>query len=306
MPFLKDALDANLAAEALRGTLGPLRVEKAELARHRAGRRALISYSITDSERFGMVEILGKVRAKGLDERSHAVQTELHERGFPAPQTLGLVPEFSMWLQKKIPGTEATKLLGGEDGARVAEGCAKLIKSLHASGVKPRRKPHTLADEMTILEERLPLVAERRPEFSGHTERLLEASRKLVQKAGETDCKTGIHRDFYQDQVLVSESGLFLLDLDLYCEGDPALDAGNFLAHVAEQSLRERGDADAMRKVEDAFLSEFVGGDGELAERVSIYRTLTLVRHVQISDRIPNRREFTPELISVCESLLEI
>src|SRR2546426_9353652 len=38
--------------------------------------------------------------------------------------------------------------------------------------------------------------------------------------------------------VIVNGERLFLLDFDLYCEGDPALDIGNFLGHITEQSLR--------------------------------------------------------------------
>lgn len=37
---------------------------------------------------------------------------------------------------------------------------------------------------------------------------------------------------------------------------------------------------------------------------VEAYRTLTLVRHVWISDRIPERRRFTPEILALCEDLL--
>src|SRR5437773_3836244 len=31
---------------------------------------------------------------------------------------------------------------------------------------------------------------------------------------------------------------VWLLDFDLYCQGDPALDIGNFVGHLTEQSLR--------------------------------------------------------------------
>ncbi|MGI8650652.1 MAG: phosphotransferase family protein [Rubrobacter sp.] len=304
MPFLSGALDLVVAEKVLSAALGTLEVKSASLVRYRAGRRALISYNLTDSERFGSLIVLGKIRARGTDERSHAVQSELHEAGFPVPRTLGLVPEFSMWLQENIVGVEATALLGGNEGLLVAADSARLVKRLHGSGVKPRRKPHTLADEIGVLEERLPLVVARRPELAGRIERLLGGSRKLACGIKEPEAKTGIHRDFYQDQVLFAEDSPYLLDLDLYCEGDPALDAGNFLAHIAEQSLREHDDPAALSSLGDAFLGEFVGGEEELAERVSLYRTLTLVRHVWISDRIPARQTFTPEILALCEELL--
>ena len=51
-----------------------------------------------------------------------------------------------------------------------------------------------------------------------------------------------LQRDFYPDQVIVGPGGLALVDLDLFAEGDAALDAGNFVAHLSEWALRERGD----------------------------------------------------------------
>jgi thiamine kinase-like enzyme len=57
-----------------------------------------------------------------------------------------------------------------------------------------------------------------------------------------------IHRDFYPDQILVDRDRLWLVDLDLCCQGDPALDIGNFIAHITEQSLRQTGDPSAMEQ----------------------------------------------------------
>ncbi|WP_119070332.1 phosphotransferase [Rubrobacter indicoceani] len=306
IPSLDDALNPETAARALGAVLGPLVVREARLIRHRAGRRALVRYRLNRSERREVV--LGKIRARGTDKQSHAVQSELHDAGIPVPRTLGLVPEFSMWLQEEIDGAEATKLLGGDSGKRVAAQAARLVRSLHSSGVKPRREPHTIEDELRILEERLPAVRKTRPELSGRIRRLTEAAGELAQGTPAPPGTTGIHRDFYQDQTLLGGDGrLYLLDLDLYCEGDPALDAGNFLAHTAEQSLREAGSPDALAACEESFLKAFLedrADRGELTERIRTYRTLTLMRHVWISNRIPERRVFTPQILSLCESLL--
>ena len=73
---------------------------------------------------------------------------------------------------------------------------------------------------------------------------------------------------------IVGDGRLYLLDFDLYCLGDPALDAGNFIAHVTEQSLRELGDATALAPVEeakekpvvDAEYSEYLVKDEEASE----------------------------------------
>lgn len=62
----------------------------------------------------------------------------------------------------------------------------------------------------------------------------------------------GIHHDFYGDQVIVMGDRLWLLDLDLYCQVHPALDMGNFIAHITEFSLREWGNPAALADRETA------------------------------------------------------
>ncbi len=115
----------------------------------------------------------------------------------------------------------------------------------------------------------------------------------------------GIHRDFYADQVIAADARLTLVDLDLYAAGDPALDVGNFLAHLMEQSLRERGDPEALHDREEALRGRFL----ELAPDVSraaveAYTTLSLARHVFLSTRFPERRCFTGALLELCEKRL--
>ncbi|MDQ3927841.1 MAG: hypothetical protein M3328_01710, partial [Chloroflexota bacterium] len=114
--------------------------------------------------------------------------------------------------------------------------------------------------------------------------------------------RRGIHRDFYADQVIASGERLYLLDFDLYCEGDPALDTGNFLGHIKEQSIRTLGDPYALRDVEEAHEERFVELHGEGVRRaVRVYTALTLVRHVYLSTLFPERRRSTQTILELCE-----
>jgi len=93
-----------------------------------------------------------------------------------------------------------------------------------------------------------------------------------------------------------------LIDFDLYCLGDPALDIGNFIGHMIEQSLRELGDAHAWAKQEQALEETFLELSRE-SSRVAIqaYTTLTLVRHIYLSTQFPKRQDFTFPLLELCE-----
>ena len=98
---------------------------------------------------------------------------------------------------------------------------------------------------------------------------------------------------------------LWLIDFDLYCLGDPGLDAGNFIGHVTEQALRERGDAGAMAEVEQALEDRFVELSGEAVRKsVRAYTTLTLARHIFLSTKFPERSHLTERLLELCEERL--
>lgn len=117
----------------------------------------------------------------------------------------------------------------------------------------------------------------------------------------------GIHRDFYADQVIVDGDRLFLIDFDLYCMGDPALDVGNFLGHVIEQSVRATGDPQALAPVEEALRDRFLALAGaELTRRVDCYALLTLARHLYLSNILPARASFTEPILAACEERLAV
>ena len=214
-----------------------------------------------------------------------------------------MIPAFKMWIQRKVPGVVASKLLAGPDGIALARRIAEAIHKLHRAGV-PTERTHTVADELRILRECLTRVAAAKPEWHARLERILSASEKLgATVTGVKSC--GIHRDFYPAQVIVDGERLWLIDFDLYCQGDPGLDVGNFIGHMTEESLRTTGDASALCDQEQAMEDRFVELSGE-AVRTSVraYTTLTLVRHIYLSTQFPERAAWTERMVELCEAKL--
>lgn len=162
-----------------------------------------------------------------------------------------------------------------------------------------------MADELRILHEHVPLVTETKPNWSGRIQRLLAACNRLgATVPPPRPC--GIHRDFYPAQVVVQGDRLFLLDFDLYCQGDPALDVGNFLGHLTELGLRTHGRADALRDREAAMEERFVQLSGASnLPAIRAYTTLTLVRHIYLSTRFAERTQLTEALLELCEQRLD-
>ena len=320
MPFLAGALDpvevrrqfASCLPQLARES-GGLTIRAIRVLRHKPGRRCLIAYDLEGRRPDASARpqtVLGKARAKGLDrsqvpllEAMRAAGFDGRDDGIAVPEPIGMVPEFQMWLQRQEPGVPATRLLAGPGGVALARRIAEAAHKLHREGPAPSRR-HTMADELGILHDRLRRVARSEPKWASRLERLLAACQRLGSSVEERPT-CGIHRDFYPDQVLVDGTRLCLLDFDLYCEGNPALDIGNFLGHLTEQSLRSGGDADGLADRERAMEDRFVELRGEsVRPAIRAYATLTLARHIAISAQMASRRHVTGPLVDLCERRL--
>jgi hypothetical protein len=310
LAFLAPAFDSDWVVPRLEQVLGrSLSLHAIRLLRHKPGRRCLIAYDLELAVEAGPVTVVGKVRSRGLDHHSYELQSKLWHYGFDdaspdgvsVPEPLGVLPEMNLWLQRWVPGEVATALLAEDVG--LAERIAGAIAKLHQAGI-PAHKRHTPDDELRILQERLPRVLHSYPQWQERIEQVLQASATLAETLPPATT-TGIHRDFYPDQVLVRGDRLYLLDFDLYCQGDPALDIGNFIAHLGEQSLRQFGHPDAFAKQETALIEAFCQMNGAVSwDAIAIYKTLTLVRHIYISTLHPTRRAITAPLLTLCETRL--
>ena len=284
------------------------------VVRHKAGRRCLVEYDLEVIRENGAAEgvtLIGKARAGHRPETVFARQQALTAAGFredsadgiSVPDAVACFPDLNLWLQRKVPGLPLGSLLGSNEAGRLATRVAEAACKVHRCGI-PTRRVHTMADEVRILRERLPAVAQAQPRWSGRIDRLLAACERLASGTPEP-APTGIHRDFYHDQVIVSGERLYLIDFDLYCVGDPGVDIGNFLAHVEEQALRDAGDLAAYGGFVRPMLARYLELAGaDKAAAVDAYARLTLVRHIHLSSLFPDRRRLTPVLLEICEQRL--
>lgn len=321
LPGLARALDPREMQERLARELAPSlrershpRLRAIRVTRHKPGRRCVLEYDLEVEGPHGAPETLtlvGKTRAGRSGGRAYRLLRALRRSGFDGdaadgicvPEPVAVLRDLCLWLQRKVPGCPATALLAAPGGEALAARIAEAAHKLHSAGV-PARTSHGMADELRILRERLPPVAEGRPGWAPRIECLLRACERLGAALPEP-APRGIHRDFYPDQVLVEGSRLYLIDFDLYCAGNPGLDIGNFLGHVTEQSLRTMGNSNALGAVERAMVRRFAALAGPaVLPAVHTYAALTLVRHIHLSTLFADRRPFTAALLELCEERL--
>ena len=239
------------------------------------------------------------MRAKGADRRSFELHQVLRRHEIAVPRPVLLVPELGMWLQEVVSGC------GFDPAVMSPDMVAKAIGSLHDASVRPHGQ-HALNDELSILDTRLTALAVRHPDFASRIDRLgREAHRRVAQT--EPKPLQPIHRDFYQDHLILSGDGLYLIDLDLCCMGDPAIDIGNFTAHLTELGLRQYGDARRFHQWQQAFVACCCTLNPALdPAHVSMCEWLSLLRLVEIADRMPERRSTMIPMLELCEARLEV
>ena len=320
LPTVVPALNPILAAAALKRQLptisraGRLKLRAIRVIRHKPGKRCVIEYDLK-VKRTGEVDhrvtVIGKIRARRSGNEGFrqlkmiwvAGFDSLSADGISVPEPVGVISEFKMWCQRKVPGETATPGLTGPNGMALARRIAEAIHKLHQANL-PTKQEHTMEDELRILRECFGKVTAQRSEWTGRLARLTVACEKLGGKIPVPQA-CGIHRDFYSSQVIVDDARLWLIDFDCFCQGDPGLDVGNFLGHLIEQALRERGDAQAFRDVERAMEDRFVELSGEQTRAaVRAYTTLTLARHIYLSTQFAERAHTTEALLELCEQRL--
>jgi len=320
LPTIRLALDPAEVKRQLRrlvrltGPRGVVRMRAIRVTRHKPGRRCVIEYDL-DIERADAPEervtLIGKVRSARYGNAGYRLLSTFWDSGFDAecgdrisvPEPVGTVAKFRMWLQRKVPGISATDALAGPDGVHHARQIAEAAHKIHRARI-PASEGHAMADELRILDECFARMAVAEPLYAGRLRSVLVACERLAAATPRT-APVGIHRDFYPDQVIVEGSRLYVIDFDLYCEGEAALDIGNFIGHITEQSLRTLGRPDALADRERALEDRFVELAGEgVRPAVRTYATLTLARHIYLSTTFSERRPFTRGLLELCEERL--
>ena len=313
MPFVRRALDPVWLQPHLDAMIGkPVRVVSATVTRWKPGRRCVIEYVLAAGDASPMT-VIGKVRARSFDHATFALTKQVSDRLSQSPEAplvavpaaRAAVPECHLWLQEKVDGASAWSRMSAPDGVDIARNIGRALACLHRA-FPPLSNTHGITKELAVLDDRLERVCAARPLLAARVRRVRHACKQLAAKLRPA-VRSGIHRDFYHDQVIVEGNRVWMLDLDLAADGDPALDVGNFIAHLSEQALRLRGDSRTLAAHESALVDGFRDAGGRAStESIEIYRTLTLARHIYITTLFEERQPFTGAVLSLCEQHLQL
>jgi hypothetical protein len=257
-----------------------------EMLGHRLGTRCIVRFRFETRNgaadpvfSASVIAKLYKFRsAKG--QRVFADMQRLRADGFGVgsdltiPRPIAFLPDANLLLMEDVPGKLLADLSRGEQqaGTRAA---GRILGKLHTSTFRPPRR-HGAEDEIALLEPWVALVSRIHPDLEALATRALLAVRPALPACADTEL-TPSHRDFYDKQILLADGRATLIDFDTHCMADPALDIGNFLAHLELARLQGIMPVDGL---EGGFLDGYRRTAGTLPRdaRLAAYRAASLLR----------------------------
>lgn len=318
LPTAGAALDPEvISAEFCRvpffaGADAPYTLAGIHVLRHKPGKRCLLEYRFDSPAGREAMVLLGKIRAWRSGKKQYRLQSSIWSEGFDkvsadgisVPEPVAHIATLNMWLQRKVAGETLTALLDRPESLDLMPRVAQAAWKIHNTGFDIART-HTISDEVSILKQRLAVLCRAKPDMEKRVNALLEKAIRLAMTVAEAPYRN-IHRDYYPDQIIVSPGHrqISVIDFDLCCKGDPAVDLGNFAGHLVEHGVRYFDDPEALHRHRELLVASYLKYSGsDISRSIQVYTFLTLMRHISISFQMPGRSKYTSAILEACESL---
>ena len=255
----------------------PVAVEE---LKHKPGRRRTLR--ARGSRRTAIVKLYESDRASVVAARLAALAA-----GPPEPQVprvLHVDPARRMLVLSELHGEPLrTSIVAGDLAACARVGRALATwhaawRSMHSGAFRPQ----TFAEEKRIL---LAQAAAAPPTIAAAVRAGLAALE------GAWPCTTVVHRDLYEEQILLGDR-VGLIDLDDAALGPPELDLGNLLAHIELLALRAgREFGLASEALLEGYMTSLDDALLDRCRRLAVLRLACIHRLPRLLDRAQLREE---------------
>jgi aminoglycoside phosphotransferase (APT) family kinase protein len=205
-------------------------------------------------------------------------------------------------VQRRAPGQTLASLLGRRDAGAALRAAGAALAELHALEV-PAGRAQGISDHLAELIHPHPLeLARRVPEQRSRIESLVWAIEVRASEASRDAVPRPLHRDVHPRQLLVHGGGVWMIDWDLFAQGDPALDVGNFLMCLETSPLV--GAAAGRDPFLDGYLDR---GNAGVESRIPVYKALAYLRRASKHCRLaqPGWATCTERMLRAAERCLD-
>lgn len=142
---------------------------------------------------------------------------------------LKFLPAFGLSLAEDVGG-QPLRLDGLSDHSEAVGRAGETLRILQSCDT-PVDSCHTAHDEIALLEKFVKVPCQLAPELADELMSTLEHVKRSLGESADAPLALS-HRDFHEKQFLIGETTSHLIDFDTLTMANPALDAGNFLAHI--------------------------------------------------------------------------
>lgn len=302
LAFKKGSIIPNLLGSSIYAE-GELGITNYEILGYRLEKRCVIRYALSRNQSDkNTKKIIIKAMRPSAAARSAKNFKNLQENGFhPGSEDRLTTPEIYKFDDKlgaifmeDAPGLSLHFLL---DNVILPDSCkaaGKILQKLHSLDVNDL-KAHTKQDELGNINRNIELMGYMFPKFEIAFKEAFAALEELTIK--DADKPVVSHRDFYDKQVLYSENRTTLIDCDNIAMADPALDYGNFVAHM---TLRKLQHPESSTNIDNG-LEAFRAGYNQINENIKTnshwWTAATLLRLATLYILRPRWHDLTPELL---------
>lgn len=308
---LKLVHDPTAAREAFAEVVGArderrLHAVHAQLLAHRLGKRSAVRFGIeltqsgADTEKLALFAKLYKGHSDDA-ARVFGVMSQLQANGFGEnesvrlPRPIACIDACKTLLMEDVPDAVALDACSGEARTRGLSGAGAALSRIHAAPLVTDKR-YGMRDEIALLQRWVGLVNAVRPLLAQGMGQALE---RITRELGSLDTSVEklTHRDYYDKQVLLKNESVILLDFDTLCRSDPAIDVGNFLAHIVLSRLQG---LDASAEPERSFLEAYRSTSGKsLPPAVNVFERSALLRLACINAFSGQWCHLTSELVAL-------
>ena len=197
-----------------------------------------------------------------------------------------------------VAGRSLHDCIGDVGFADACEAAGEVLNALYARSVPNGLPARSAADELRSLDRFGGLMARTCPADTGPVERLIT---RLKRFPPPTPVPRVAHGDFYDKQLILSSGGMVMIDWDLACAGDPAMDAGNFLAHLELRELQHPAAGDGIEAGRLRLLATLAG----CSEGERWWRAASLTRLAVLYRWRPRWRHLFPAIVAKADEALD-
>lgn len=239
--------------------LAPVRCESA-VVKYVPGKRLVMRHKLTAGDGRRHL-VYSKTYAHDNGGAILAVMRHLWEHGktdpmaLTCPQPLAYLDDARTLVLGALPGTGAVAELHGEGARAAMEQTGRGLASVHASGVRGL-EPWGEAHEFENLLKATDTLQRYDAGLAPAVTRIRALAQAGLAAAGASQL-VPIHGAFRFTQLLAYRGRLALIDFDGFRSGNPACDAGSFIAHLYYLHAKDELPLATVREAATAFASSY-------------------------------------------------